>query len=87
MKVSWAPDDIFCGLRVGRDGDKIGKGMIVGYDPGHRTTNKLCLISLDDGMLVCGHQTPKQIAEWLTRNNELPVEVLGRRKSERNDEV
>lgn len=87
MKVSWAPEDIYCGLRVGRDNDKIGNGMIVGYDPrthSPSTNPALCIISLDDGMILAQGMNPKLIAEWLTHSDQLPVEVLGRRKAERH---
>jgi len=89
MKVIWAPEDIYCGLRVGRDGDTLSKGMIVGYDPADRSKPRrnLRLISLDDGMIVTANSSHAEIADWLIRNNELPVEVLGRRKSEIKDGV
>lgn len=84
MKIVWAPEDIWCGLRVGRDGDTLGKGMIVGFDPKRHTSANpaLCLVSLDDGMIIVKGQSHEEIAEWLTKNNELPIEVLGRRKAE-----
>lgn len=90
MRVVWDKEDIFCGLVVKRDGDNISKGILVGYVESDRVGKgwdraNLCLISLDDGVII-RQQTHEEIAQWLTRNNEMPITpVWGRQQTNYGD--
>jgi hypothetical protein len=88
MKVIWDKADIYAGLRTKRDRDTVSLGVLVGYiegdrshEPGHES-DKLCIISLDDGSVMARKLTHADVAVWLTNTQQLPVAVIGRPQTE-----
>lgn len=79
MKAIWFAEDIITGQRYFKPGTK--EVWIIGYRPDLDGVTRFVSISLEDGM-VTSPETREQIAECLTKNEYLPIELkaLGERK-------
>lgn len=93
MKITWDRKDVFCGLCAKRDRDGPKRnGVIVGYIVGEGKTapsgerSNLCIISLDDGLVIARGMSYRGVAEWLTTNEALPMSLIGRRQTEFKDD-
>lgn len=73
MKVIWEEKDITPGRRYTKEG--IGEKWIVGYLSGALGDARYVSVSDQDGM-VTEPRTKEQIAQILTDNGYLPVELL-----------
>ena len=74
MKVTWDAEDINPGRRYRKNIDS--EEWIIGYLSGSASgSSRYVSISTRDG-LVTDPQTKEQLAQLLTENNYLPVELL-----------
>ena len=73
MKVTWEADDIKPGRRYSKPG--IGEKWILGYISDMDGPARYVSVSDQDGM-VTEPRTKEQVAQVLTENGYLPVELL-----------
>lgn len=79
MRVIWEASDIQCGRRYSKAG--IGEKWIIGYIPSMTGEARYVSVSDQDGM-VTEPRAREQIAQILTENEYLPVELLPRINAE-----
>lgn len=80
MKVVWEEGDIQPGRQVQKPACGVTGRYIIGYDPADKSAGErkiLFLIGLADGMIYRpGAGTQESIANWLTKNGIMPIELV-----------
>lgn len=75
MKIIWEENDIKAGMRVKKP--DCNEAWMVGYDPTKSGSNKYCLISLIDGMVIYLDYTNTNMAYRLTEDGLQPCSLVG----------
>lgn len=75
MKIAWEASDIRGGSVVGRKGRD--ERWMIGYQPGRdNPETRWVLVSLADGCISAGPASAEIIADALTKNGDIPIELI-----------
>lgn len=78
MKIVWEPEDIRVGRRVCTPG--CSETWMIGFEIIDKFANRFCVVSLADGMISRSRMSAEEVADYLTKAGNHPVELLTKEK-------